>query len=993
MAMLKEYFSLSKEYREKYGEKTILLFQVGAFYEVYTEVDAKTKEIVEEQVLDLKRFTELASANKNETTLMLGFRDYIIDKYVEKIQKNGYTAVVYSQDAPAANTTRSLTGIFSPGTFFSVNNNDEISNNLSCIWIHRKERNKLNKYGNIIIGMSNMDIFTGKTNFFEVVTENVHNPTTYDELERFISTYCPSETILISNMEENKVNDIINYVQIESKKIHRLNTEDKRIKNAEKQTYQQETINRFFSPNISASILHSGHEHVYAIQSFVYLLNFVFEHNPNLVNKIQEPVIENKTDRMLLANHSLQQLNIIDDNHYHGKLSSVSNLLNNCITTMGKRTFKHNIVNPTTCREKLEGKYEITEYLLNVETDNSNKTDYWHEWRHELKNIKDIEKLNRQIYLKKITPYNLFCFYDNLSTISKIFSGLVDDRTITNYLQGDMGSNVSTSISTNIHTTLNIDNICNEFQQVFQETFIMEKCKDVTTLEFDTNFIKRGMNVELDTYIDKRENSIRQLESIRAYYDTLIAKKEKQSKTEFVKVHETDKSGINLQCTSRRSKLLIQQIGTSDHQVKLEFTNNENNQEQFDFSPVIHSSVATSSNVNLSNECTIRLCNDIVQSKQKMKDLITIIYNQFINDLQNYETEFLNIIQFCSSLDQLQNMCYIATKYNYHKPTIKTEEKSYIIAKELRHPLIEQLNSEELYVTNDVTIGTDNDLTLLYGTNAVGKTSIIRALGINLIMAQAGLYVACSEFEFVPYSGIFTRILGNDNLFKGLSTFAVEMSELRVILNMADKNSLILGDELCSGTEHDSAVSIFVSGLEMLHKKETSAIFATHLHEIVNFEEIEKMERIDIKHLTVSYNKEKDKLIYDRKLKDGPGESMYGLEVCKSLHLPEEFLENAYQIRRKYKKEEEGILSKKTSHFNSKKIMGNCELCNNKMGTEVHHLQHQEQADKNNMIKTFHKNHSANLLTLCESCHQNIHKSKKQHKKVKTSIGIEITEI
>jgi DNA mismatch repair protein MutS len=219
------------------------------------------------------------------------------------------------------------------------------------------------------------------------------------------------------------------------------------------------------------------------------------------------------------------------------------------------------------------------------------------------------------------------------------------------------------------------------------------------------------------------------------------------------------------------------------------------------------------------------------------------------------------------------------------------------------------------------------------------------------------------------------------------------MSELRVILNMADKKSLILGDELCSGTEHDSAVSIFVSGLEMLHKKETSAIFATHLHEIVNFEEIENMERIDIKHLTVSYNKEKDMLIYDRKLKDGPGESMYGLEVCKSLHLPEEFLENAYQIRRKYKKEEEGILSKKTSHFNSKKIMANCELCKNKMGTEVHHLQHQENADKNNMIKTFHKNHPANLLTLCEDCHQKIHKTKKQHKKTKTSIGIEITEL
>ena len=108
MAMLKQYFQLRDEYREKYGEKTILLFQVGAFYEVYTQVNGKTKEIVEEQVIEFKRFTELASANKNETTLMLGFRDYIVEKYVEKIQNAGYTAVVYSQDAPAANTTRSL---------------------------------------------------------------------------------------------------------------------------------------------------------------------------------------------------------------------------------------------------------------------------------------------------------------------------------------------------------------------------------------------------------------------------------------------------------------------------------------------------------------------------------------------------------------------------------------------------------------------------------------------------------------------------------------------------------------------------------------------------------------------------------------------------------------------------------------------------------------------------------------------------------------------
>jgi len=973
--MLKQYFQLRDEYREKYGEKTILLFQVGAFYEVYTKVNEKNKEIVEEQVIEFKRFTELASANKNETTIMLGFRDYIIEKYVEKIQNAGYTAVVYSQDAPAANTTRSLTGIFSPGTFFSVNN-DEISNNICCIWIHRRERNTLNKSGNIMIGMSSIDIFTGKNTFYELTTENSHNPTTYDELERFVSTYNPSETIIISNLEENKISDIIHYVNIESKKIHRLGYDDKRIKNAEKQIYQQELINRFFSPKVANSILNNTLEFAYGIQSYVYLLNFVFEHNPNLVNKLQEPIIENRTDRMLLANHSLQQLNILDDHNYKGKLSSVSNLLNNCITPMGSRSFKHNILNPTTCREKIERKYNITEYLLN--------TDYWINWRKDLKHMKDIEKLNRQIYLKKIMPSNLFYLYENLSTIKNVFSSLSHDEIINNYLQQDI----------TMTNKMNIATICSKLQKVFDNTFILEQCKDITTMDFETNFIKKGVSIELDKCIELRENNVNKLEAIRCYLDKMITQGEKTSKNDFVKIHETDKSGIMLQCTSRRGNILKQQIQAGKHKVILEFITNSGVKEQFDFIPDVHTSTATGTNVNVTNEMITKITNELVQSKQKMKDLITIIYNQFIQDLQQYEKEFINLIQFCSELDQLQNMCYIATKYNYHKPDIRSGEKSYIKSKELRHPLIEQLNTEELYVTNDVSIGVDSDIILLYGTNAVGKTSIIRALGINLIMAQAGLYVASSYFEFVPYTGIFTRILGNDNLFKGLSTFAVEMSELRVILNMADKNSLILGDELCSGTEHDSAVSIFVSGLEMLHKKKTSAIFATHLHEIVHYEEIERMKNIDIKHLTVSYNKEKDILIYDRKLKDGPGESMYGLEVCKSLHLPDEFLENAYAIRRKYKKEEEGGLSKKQSHFNSKKIMNMCEVCKINIGEEVHHLQHQEKADKNNMInKRFHKNHPANLLTLCEGCHQNIHKSGKQHKKVKTSIGIEIVEM
>ena len=226
------------------------------------------------------------------------------------------------------------------------------------------------------------------------------------------------------------------------------------------------------------------------------------------------------------------------------------------------------------------------------------------------------------------------------------------------------------------------------------------------------------------------------------------------------------------------------------------------------------------------------------------------------------------------------------------------------------------------------------------------------------------------------------------------------MSELRTILNYADENSLILGDELCSGTENTSAVSIFVAGIQKMTNLRSSFIFATHLHEIVGYDEISELKTLALKHLTVVYNREKDCLEYDRKLRDGPGNSMYGLEVCKSLNLPADFLASAYAIREKYvsktttttSMEGQSILSLKTSHYNSRKIMGLCEKCGKLMGKEVHHLEHQENANEDGIIVKdgvpFHKNIVANLMTVCEKCHDDFHripktKTKSPKRKIK----------
>lgn len=134
--------------------------------------------------------------------------------------------------------------------------------------------------------------------------------------------------------------------------------------------------------------------------------------------------------------------------------------------------------------------------------------------------------------------------------------------------------------------------------------------------------------------------------------------------------------------------------------------------------------------------------------------------------------------------------------------------------------------------------------------------------------------------------------------------------------------------------------------------------------------------------------------MYDRKLKLGPGESMYGLEVCKSLNLPSDFLDRAHNLRIKYNKIYKNVLAQEVSRYNAKKIRDICEICKTTMGSEIHHLEYQQDANDNNYIKNdnvnFPKNHVANLINICEECHQYIHKNNEKLIISKTSDGYTI---
>ena len=996
MALIKEYFELTKRYQDEYGENTILLMQVGSFFEVYGINSEKTETIIGSRIVDFSQICELNVVEKNtcvgtDNVVMAGFKDIQIEKYIKKIQDAGFTAVVYAQDEAAKNTTRSLAGIFSPGTYFHTET-QVLSNSITCIWIDLIENKTFMKGKFVVVGVANIDIYTGKTNIFQFKETYLNNPTTYDELERFISIYNPSETILIHNLQgENEIDYVINYAGINSSLIHKISmVNDKTakmtaVKNCEKQPYQKEILSKFYAFAHFDTFIQNFNENYIATQAFCFLLDFVYQHNPHLVSKISEPVFENSASKLSLANHSLKQLNIINDGNVKpSKYSCVSQMLNDCLTPMGKRKFLYNILNPICDETILQREYNITEHFLGEYNNYNNflKTN--------LSLIKDISKWERQIVLKKISPRAFATLYSNILTAKTIYEKIEGDVKIVEYLSC-FDPNVG-----------DIKKYCDETSQFIYNNIDLTEAIHIDQLQnFEVNFIKRGIDDELDKKTQTLQESEYKLNAISNYLSSLIENKEKKSgkSNDYVKIHETDKNNFSLVSTSRRCKLLIEALPSEETVVQLEYDSTLNKKFDFKISKkqfVFEKQSAT--NNFILDEQIQGLCKSISKIKVSLKDLITSVYNKFIVNFEQYQAKLESIINFITLIDVVHTKSAIAQKYKYCKPNIVKSDKSFVEAKQLRHCLIEHFQTNEIYVTNDIDLGHNNtDGILLYGTNAVGKTTIIRALGISVIMAQAGLYVPCAEFNYMPYKYIFTRIVGNDNIFKGLSTFAVEMSELRTILRLGDENSLILGDELCSGTETLSAISIFVAGIQKLHKCRSSFIFATHLHEIVGYDEISGLESVKLKHMSVVYDKERDMLVYDRKLRDGPGNSMYGLEVCKSLGLPQEFLDAAYEIRMKYHPEGASILALKTSRYNSKKLVGTCEKCGKNMGTEVHHLQYQRDADDNGVISNpdgvVHKNNLANLLTLCETCHDGIHKKNTKLKKVKTSKGTELHEI
>ena len=967
MSMIEEYFEKVVQHTKEFGEKTIVLWECGSFFEVYGLRDPKTGVITPPAILTFAKLCDFRIANKKNCVgekhvVMAGFNNNILDKYLKKLDDAGFTVPIYTQEKKAGLITRSLSFISSPGTYLTKED-QQLTNNIMCCWLERYSKPSL-RAPYISCGIANIDIFTGKPHLFEFQRENLHQSTTYDELERFYSIYNPNEVIIIArNFSDTEVKDIIQFAGIQCTNIHKISLDDSKspfsnaAKNCEKQIYQEAQLKYFYDIKDYVPFVQSLRleEYPHASYSFCFLLEFIKKHNPALVKKIHEPMIDNINNRLLLANHSLQQLNILDNHQHKGKCSSVLSFMNCCKTAMGKRALNDVILHPITDVDTLTNEYDMIEYAMQ----NFEKLS---KIRESFSQIRDIEKLYRKIFMKHVTPCEFMFIYQNVITMLEVYKAIVQDSVpLLDYLKQNIDGDVERS--------------CNILIELFETTFDIEKAKQITDLHLEHNCFKTGFSPELDKIEHEYKGSIEELKKIQMELCQMLEKLEKKKpKNPFVKINITEKSMYSLVCTNRRAKLLQPVLKKGKARLF--------NPLGFNFYP------AGKSNKKIDSPEISSLCSAIHKTFSQLREQLAIEYDTFLEKIKNKGEDIQVIVKYITRLDMLLSKAYVAKRYNYCKPQIDLmRETSFLDAGDLRHPLIEHLQTSEIYVPNNISLGKENCGTLLFGTNAVGKSSLIRSIGIAVVLAQSGMFVPCSSFVYRPYTQLFTRILGNDNIFKGLSTFAVEMSELRTILKMSDTNSLILGDELCSGTETTSALKIFGAGIIQLHERDASFIFATHFHEVTQMKPVMELKHLNMVHMSVIYNREKDQLIYERKLKMGPGRHEYGLEVCKALSLPQAFMDLAHSLNPR-----ENLLSQQSSHYNAAKLKGGCELCGNTIGDDIHHLQHQQHASEDGFITHFHKNHKANLINICKKCHTTIHNSDTQHRLFKTSTGMEILE-
>lgn len=277
--------------------------------------------------------------------------------------------------------------------------------------------------------------------------------------------------------------------------------------------------------------------------------------------------------------------------------------------------------------------------------------------------------------------------------------------------------------------------------------------------------------------------------------------------------------------------------------------------------------------------------------------LFALEYDLFCKVRDKVAEEVLRIqktARAIASIDVLTSLSSVATRNNYIKP--KINEKGTIDIKNGRHPVVEKMMRDDLFVANDTCLDNGkNRLSIITGPNMAGKSTYMRQTALIVLMAQIGSFVPADEANIGICDRIFTRVGASDDLASGQSTFMVEMTEVANILRNATKNSLIVLDEIGRGTSTFDGLSIAWAVVEHISNPKilgAKTLFATHYHELTELEGTMS----GVNNYCIAVKEQGDDIVFLRKIIKGGADKSYGVQVAKLAGVPDTVITRAKEL-------------------------------------------------------------------------------------------------
>ncbi|WP_440895397.1 DNA mismatch repair protein MutS [Amphibacillus sp. Q70] len=579
---------------------------------------------------------------------------------------------------------------------------------------------------------------------------------------------------------------------------------------------------------------------------FGQLINYLQRTQQRALEHLQPLQIIELNEYLGLDMYSKRNLELTETIIKKGKQGSLLWVLDQTVTAMGARKLKKWLERPLLNRLELERRYQFVDGLM---SDYIKREDL----REQLKSIYDLERLCGRVAFGNVNARDLLQLKISLTKVPQLKDILATFQEQELIKLGE-----------------SLDPL-NDLKELLEKSLTDDPPLTIK----EGNIIRDGFNEQLDQYRDASRNG-----------KQWIAELEKHEKEatgiKSLKIGYNRIFGYYIEITKANLHLLPE--GTYERKQTL------SNAERF-ITPELKEKEDL-----------------ILSAQEKSIDLEYQLFLKLREQVLSFISRLQTLAERISQLDVLQSFATISEDQGYSKPVITTDEQVQIIKG--RHPVVEKVMKDSMYVPNDVYMDEAKQILLITGPNMSGKSTYMRQVALIVIMAQIGCFVPADQAILPIFDKIFTRIGASDDLVSGQSTFMVEMLEAKHALTQATERSLILLDEIGRGTSTYDGMALAQAIIEYVHDYVgAKTLFSTHYHELTSLaDNLNRLSNIHVK-----AEEYQGQVVFLHQIQAGPADKSYGIHVAKLAELPDQLIERASVIL-------QGLEQKQTPSVKAEKI-------------------------------------------------------------------------